>query len=134
MTEKTFRGSLTVEALLISPVLILIFLLVVYAGRLTDASFRVHRAADVSARVASQANFASMVSRGIATARSDLANNHSPCVDVDVVIVRGRTGRIHTITSTVTCTLNSYGLGLLSIPKRIVRASSTEVVDFFSAR
>jgi Flp pilus assembly protein TadG len=134
MNRKKSRGSLTIEALLMCPVLVLILLAIVYAGRFTDASFRVHRAADVSARVASQANSVSMISRGVATARADLTTGHSPCSKVDVAVTKGMIGRIVTVTSTVTCLLNPSGLGLLSVPRRVIRARSTEVVDFFSAR
>jgi len=134
MNRNKSRGSLTIEALLMSPVLVLILLVIVFTGRFTDAAFRVGRAADVSARVASQANASSMISRGVVAARADLTNGHSPCAKVDVVVDRGQIGRIATVTSTVTCTLNRSGLGILTLHQRVIRASSTEVIDYFSAR
>ena len=134
MKKNTSRGSLTVEALILIPALMMLFLLIVHVGRLTDASFRVHRAADVSARVASQSNSNSMVSRGVAAAHKDLAGNSSTCERSDVLVTRGRIGRIQTVTTSVTCVVSSSGLGLLSLPQRTIRATSTEVVDYFSGR
>ena len=134
MKRNTSRGSLTVEALIMVPVLVMLFLLIVYVGRLTDASFRVHRAADVSARIASQSNFNSMISQGVVAARKDLAGSASSCERADVSITRGKIGRIQTVTSSITCVFSSSGLGILSLPNRTVRATSTEVVDYFSGR
>lgn len=134
MRRNTSRGSLTVEALILVPALTMLFLLIVHVGRLTDASFRVHRAADVSARIASQSNSNSMVSRGVAAAHNDLAGSHSTCERAEVSVTRGRIGRIQTVTTSVTCVVSSSGLGLLSLPQRTIRAASTEVVDYFSGR
>jgi Flp pilus assembly protein TadG len=134
MKGNNSRGSLTVEALLLVPVLMMMFLLIVHVGRLTDASFRVHRAADVSARIASQSSSNSMISRGVTAAHNDLVGSGSKCERSNVIVTRGHIGRIQTVTTYVTCVISSSGLGLLSLPQRTVRATSTEVVDYFSGR
>jgi Flp pilus assembly protein TadG len=134
MKGNTSRGSLTVEALILVPALMMLFLLIVYVGRLTDASFRVHRAADVSARIASQSNFTSMISHGVTAAHKDLGGSASICERIDVSITRGKIGRIQTVTTSIRCVVSFSGLGLLSPPQRTVRATSTEVVDYFSGR
>jgi len=128
------RGSLTLEALILVPALMMLFLLIVHVGRLTDASIRVHRAADVSARIASQSNVNSMISRGVAAAHNDLAGSASSCEQAEVLVARGHIGRIQTVTTSITCVVSSSGLGLLSLPQRTVRATSTEVVDYYSGR
>ena len=134
MKGNTSRGSLTVEALILVPALMMLFLLIVHVGRLTDASFRVHRAADVSARIASQSNSNSMISRGVAAAHNDLVGSTSTCERANVLVTRGHIGRIQTVTTSITCVVSTSGLGLLSLPQRTVRATSTEVVDYFSGR
>lgn len=134
MKRNSSRGSLTVEALILVPVLMMLFLLIVHVGRLTDASFRVHRAADISARIASQSNSNSMISRGVASAHNDLVGSRSTCERANVVVTRGHIGRIQTVTTSITCVVSSSGLGLLSLPQRTVRATSTEVVDYFSGQ
>lgn len=134
MKKDISRGSLTVEALILAPVLMMLVLLIVHVGRLTDASFRVHRAADVSARIASLSNSNSMISRGVAAALSDLVGSASICERANVLVTRGHIGRIKTVTTSITCVVSTSGLGLLSLPQRTVRATSTEVVDYFSSR
>lgn len=134
MKKNISRGSITVEALILVPALMMLFLFIVHVGRLTDASFHVHRAADVSARIASQSNSNSMISRGVAAAHNDLAGSASTCERANVSVTRGHIGRIQTVTTSITCVVSSSGLGLLSLPKRTVRAISTEVVDYFSGR
>lgn len=134
MKRNTSRGSLTVEALILVPALMMLFLLIVYVGRLTDASFRVHRAADVSARIASQSNFNSMISHGVAAAYKDLGGSATTCERADVSVTRGKIGRIQTVTTSIRCVVSFSGLGLISPPQRSVRATSTEVVDYFSGR
>jgi Flp pilus assembly protein TadG len=134
MNKNASRGSLTVEALILVPALMMLFLLIVHVGRLTDASFRVHRAADVSARIASQSNFNSMISRGVVAAHNDLAGSASTCEHADITVTRGQIGRIQTVTSSITCVVSSSVLGPLSLPNRTLRATSTEVVDYFSGR
>lgn len=134
MKKNISRGSLTVEALILVPALMMLFLLIMHVGRLTDASFRVHRAADVSARIASQSNSNSMISRGVAAAHNDLVGSTSTCERANVLVTRGHIGRIQTVTTSITCVVSTSGLGLLSLPQRTVRATSTEVVDYFSGR
>ena len=134
MKRNTSRGSLTVEALILVPALMMLFLFIVHVGRLTDASFRVHRAADVSARIASQSNSQVMISRGVTAARYDLVGSSSTCERAHIMVSRGQIGRIQTVTSSITCVVSSSGLGILSLPNRTVRATSTEVVDYFSGR
>jgi Flp pilus assembly protein TadG len=134
MKGNTSRGSLTVETLLLVPALMMMFLLIVHVGRLTDASFRVHRAADISARIASQSNPNSMISRGVTAAHNDLVGSGSKCERSNVSVTKGYIGRIQTVTTSITCVVSSSGLGLLSLPQRTVRATSTEVVDYFSSR
>ena len=134
MKKNNSRGSLTVEALILVPALMMLFLLIMHVGRLTDASFRVHRAADVSARIASQSNSNSMISRGVAAAHNDLVGSTSTCERANVLVRRGHIGRIQTVTTSITCVVSTSGLGLLSLPQRTVRATSTEVVDYFSGR
>ena len=134
MKKNISRGSLTVEALILVPALMMLFLLIMHVGRLTAASFRVHRAADVSARIASQSNSNSMISRGVAAAHNDLVGSTSTCERANVLVTRGHIGRIQTVTTSITCVVSTSGLGLLSLPQRTVRATSTEVVDYFSGR
>jgi len=134
MRAEKSRGSMAVEVLLLTPVLVTLVMLIVYAGRMTEASIRVHRAADVGARVASISNDALMLWKGEIAARTDLRLSKSPCQNIDVAVRKSRIDRLVTVTTTVSCTVPVAGLGLLSPRTQRVQASSTEVVDFYTGR
>ena len=128
------RGSMTVEVLLLTPVLFILVMLIVYAGRMTEASIRVHRAADVGARVASISNDGLMLWKGEVAARTDLRLSKSPCQNIGVAVRKSRIDRLVTVTTTVSCTVPITGLGLLLSQSLRVQASSTEVIDFYTGR
>lgn len=128
------RGSHSTEALLLVPVLMLLTLMVVFAARRTDATFRVQRAADVAARVASRSAWNVMVSRGTVAARRDLALHAQSCRHADVDVRRVRRDDLTFVSATVSCVVNGDGLAFLSVPQIRVRASSTEVVDRYRSQ
>lgn len=128
------RGSHSTEALLLVPVLMLLTLMVVFAARRTDATFRVQRAADVAARVASRSAWNVMVTRGTVAARRDLALHAQSCRHADVDVRRVRRDDLTFISATVSCVVNGDGLAFLSVPQIRVRASSTEVVDRYTSQ
>lgn len=128
------RGSLSVEAVLLTPVLVMLLLLVVHVARLTEASIQVHRAADVGARAASMSSSSHMAQRGIAAAQINLVDAKSGCTQVRIQMSQGKSQQFATVTATVSCVVNSRGLGMLSLPGRTVTASSTEVIDYYTRR
>ena len=125
---------MTVEVLLLTPVLTMLVMLIVYAGRYTEASIRVHRAADVGARVASISKNSQMLWKGELAARTDIRLSKSSCQQVDVNLHTSRIGKLMTVTTTVSCVVPVMGLGLLSLPTRRVEATSTEVIDYYTSR
>jgi Flp pilus assembly protein TadG len=134
MRAEKSRGSMTVEVLLLTPVLVMLVMLIIYAGRMTEASIRVHRAADVGARVASISNDSSMFWKGELAAHTDMRLSKSPCHNIDVAVRKSRIDRLVTVTTTVSCTVPIAGLGLLPPRAQRVHASSTEVIDFYTGR
>ena len=134
MNWKSCQGSMTVESLLLTPVLMMLVMLVVFAGRYTEASIRVHRAADVGSRIASISNNSLMLSKGELAARTDIRIGKSACQQVKVEVRKSKIGKLTIVTTTVSCVVPTMGLGLLSIPPRVVRATSTEVVDYYTSR
>jgi Flp pilus assembly protein TadG len=134
MNRSQSRGSISVEAVLLTPVLVMLVLLVVHVSRLTEASIQVHRAADVGARAASLSSASQMMQRGVSAAQTNLLDSQSSCTQVRVQIARGNIQQFATVTTTVSCVVNSKGLGLLSLPSRTVTASSTEVIDYYTRR
>ncbi len=125
---------MTVEALLLTPVLMMLVMLIVDTGRYTEASIRAHRAADVGARVASISNDSQMLLKGELAARTDIRLSKSSCQQVDVKLRTSRIGKLMTVTTTVSCDVPMLGPGLFSLQTRRVEATSTEVIDYYTSR
>ncbi len=128
------RGSATVEVVLLAPVLVVVALLVVHAGRFSDAHLRVQHAADVAARAASQVRESSMVSTAENSALAEMMLNGVPCRDISVGVRRMRDTHNGFVEVTVSCFHNVEGLGALGVRSTPVSATSREVVDRYTFR
>lgn len=121
------RGSMSVEMIVLVPVLLLIVMIAVAGGRLVSAEGMVQAAARDAARAASierSAGEADAAARR-SLAAADTANARcSGGVDV------GGFGRGGTVTATVSCRVELSDLGLVFLPgATTVTASSTAPVD-----
>ena len=128
------KGSVTVEVVLLAPVLLLVAMLIVHAGRYSDAELRVQHAADVAARAASQVREGSMKTAAENAALAEMMLNGVPCRDVSVFLRRIRDNSNGLVEATVSCSHNVDGLGALGIRTRRVSATSREVVDRYTFR
>ena len=129
----TDRGSATVELVLIAPVLVLMMLFAVAAGRFSLARNQVNEAARDAAREAStwrtpQSASTNGVDRGLATLAASHITCHSPRVDID-------TSDLHPggeVVADVTCTVELGDLlGLRLGGEKTFQARSVAVVDAF---
>lgn len=128
------KGSVTVEVVLLTPVLLLVALLIIHAGRFSDAHLRVQHAADVAARAASQVREASMASVAENAALAEMMTNGVPCRDISVSLRRIRDKNNGFVEATVTCHHNVDGLGSLGVRSQRVSATSREIVDRYTFR
>jgi Flp pilus assembly protein TadG len=128
------RGSITVEVVLLAPALVLVAMLIVHAGRLSDAHLRVQHAADVAARAASQVRETSMTSTAENAALAEMMTNGVPCRNISVELRRIRDAYNGYVEATVTCRHNVDGLGALGVRSTTVTATSREVVDRYTFR
>jgi len=128
------KGSVTVEVVLLAPVLLLVALLVIHAGRFSDAYLRVQHAADVAARAASQVRENSMASVAENAALAEMMTNGVPCRDTSVSLRRIRDKNNGLVEVTVTCRHNIEGLNSLGVRSSRVTATSREVVDRYTFR
>jgi Flp pilus assembly protein TadG len=129
---RTQDGSIAVEAAVLAPVLLVLMLLVVYAGRAAQADADVRSAAARAARAASltgDADAATAAARTTATA--NLATAGIDCRTADIAVTADiRAGG--TVTVAVACQVSNTDLALLAVPgTRWSRSSSTQVVDTF---
>jgi Flp pilus assembly protein TadG len=119
-----------VELVLLVPLLVVLLLVVAYAGRVTRAQTLARQAADAGARAASLRQ-----SPGAAAAdarASALANLSGAPVSCTSPVVLVDTSQLHPggwVSVEVRCRSAATGLGGLGLPGRTVSARSFELVD-----
>ena len=126
---KTDSGSVTVEMVLLAPVLMALILFGVYSGRASESLTQVRSAADQAARGASMVSRSRVEATAFQIAERALTSESISCVDLSVstsLIENGDNNAVHV---EISCTINTDGLTLLGLTQRRVTASSTEVLD-----
>jgi len=110
------RGSAAVELVLVTPLLMLMVLLAVAAGRLVQARMEVDSAAEQAARAASLARDPGTAAADAdATADAALASQHLTCSPLTVSPGLSDFVPGGTVTVQVSCTVSLAGLSLLHI-------------------
>jgi Flp pilus assembly protein TadG len=133
MTLRREEGSVTVEAALVAPALLVLMLLVVYAGRAASADADIASAAARAARAASQAaDAAGADTAARQTAIANLATAGIVCTHVRVATDTARLQPGGSVTVTVGCQVSNADLALLAVPgSRWSTSSSTQPVDTY---
>jgi Flp pilus assembly protein TadG len=126
---KSQSGSVTVEMVLLAPVLMLLILFGVYASRASESLVQVRHAADQAARSASKVSRGRVQSVANDVANRTLNNSGTSCVDFAVSTAVIDQGSNTAVRVKVECTIKTQGLALLGVPERRVSATSTEVLD-----
>ncbi len=125
------RGSVAVEVAVIAPALVALLLLVVFAGRVSQADGEVRRAAAAAARAASlrqDPSGAEDAARETATAI--LRASGLGCGTLDTAVDTSRFAAGGTVAVTVRCTASMADVSLLGVPgSRTFTARSVEVID-----
>jgi Flp pilus assembly protein TadG len=129
----TNSGSVSVEMVVLAPVLVLLMIFVVVLGRAGGASDQVRHAADEAARAASLVAQSRMHTVAQAVADADLARNGYNCASTAVAVVVENAVVGGSVTVTVSCVVNQQDTALLGAHTRTVTASSTEVIDRYRA-
>ena len=126
---KTQSGSVTVEMVLLAPVLMLLILFGVYASRASESLVQVRHAADQAARSASKVSRGRVQSVANDVASRTLNNSGTSCIDFAVSTAVIEQGNNSAVRVKVECTIKTQGLVLLGVSERQVSATSTEVID-----
>jgi Flp pilus assembly protein TadG len=126
---KTDSGSVFVELVLLTPVLMVLILFGVYSGRASESLAQVQSAADQAARGASKVSRARVDTTALQIAERALDSESMSCVDFSVSTALVEQGNNDTVRVEISCTINVDGLTLLGLAQRRVTASSTEVLD-----
>lgn len=115
--ERGESGSAAVELVLVTPLLVLLAMLIVTAGRLVQARLEVDSAAAQGARAASLARDpATATADAAAVVQSALASQHLTCGGLAVNTDTGSFRPGGQVTVQVSCTVSLAGLALLHVP------------------
>lgn len=126
---KLEQGSLTVEMVILAPVLMFMVLFGVHTGRLSEAKVQVQHAADQGARAGSLAAKSKMLSVATIAAENDLKLSGVSCTKVSVEVGLVTTGLTNAVRVQVDCDVRIDGTELLGLLPDHVHASSVEVID-----
>lgn len=129
--ETAQRGSVTVELVLLTPLLILVLLFVVALGRLAGARLQVNTAAGQAARAASLArNPTTAAQTAQTTAAATLTGAHVSCAQLSVSVDNAKFAAGGWVAVTVSCSVRLGDLTGLRLPAtETVTARSVAPLD-----
>ncbi|HEY9564996.1 MAG TPA: TadE/TadG family type IV pilus assembly protein [Nocardioides sp.] len=125
------RGSIAVEVAVIAPALVFLMLLVVYAGKVSEADGNVERAASDAARAASlRQHPGDAAADAQTTAAANLAAAGVPCLSLITDVDTDNFGPGGTVTVNVRCEASMADVTLLGVPgRRTFSATAVEIID-----
>ena len=126
---KNEHGSLTVEMVLLAPVLMVMVLFGVHSGRLSEAKVQVQHADDQGARAGSLVSESKIVSTAKSAVETDLMLAGVSCSKFSVSVDKVIAGVASAIQVHVSCSVRVDGTELLGLLPDQVSASSIEVID-----
>lgn len=129
------RGSVAVEVAVVAPAFVFLMLLVVFAGRVSEADADVHRASSEAARAASLRQHRSDAATDAdEVARENLSAAGVRCDTLSVDVDTDEFGPGGRVAVTVACTASMADVALLGVPgHRTFTSRSVEVIDRFRA-
>lgn len=127
------RGSVATEMVLLTPLMIIMLMFVVHAGRAGQGMNQLKHAADQGARAASLVTENRMSSVAQQAVIQDLSTTGLSCVNPLVATNYQRSSLSASVTVTVSCQTSNEGLSLLGARTVSMAASSTEVIDRYRA-
>lgn len=126
-------GTIAVETAIVAPALLVLMLLIVYAGRAAQADADVQTAAAAAARAASMAGDpAGALAAAETVATGNLHTAGIDCTHVSTDVDTGRFSPGGSVTVTVSCLMSNADIALLAVPGvRTSVATSTQPVDTY---
>jgi len=127
------RGSVSVEVAVIAPAFVFLMLLVVFAGKVSEADGNVERAAAEGARAASlRQHPGNAATDARSTVEANLATAGVSCSTLEAIVDTSDFEPGGTVTVTVECTASMADVTLLGVPgTRTYTATATEVIDTY---
>lgn len=140
LLRRNDEGSMSVELVLLAPVIVLIILFLVAAGRIALASNAAESAAIAAAREASLSRTTSQAQTDANTAaQTSMSQSGYACMTLDVKIddagLNVPLGQVGTVSGTITCTLNLSDVTLPGLPGSwTITRSAQSPVDAYRER
>lgn len=133
LDRRSERGSVSVEVAVIAPAFVFLMLLVVFAGKVSEADGNVERAAAEGARAASLRQHPSNAATDArSTVEANLATAGVSCSTLEAIVDTSDFEPGGTVTVTVECTVSMADVTLLGVPgTRTFTATATEVIDTY---
>lgn len=130
---RSEQGSVSVEVAVIAPAFVFLMLLVVFAGKVSEADGNVERAAAEGARAASlRQNPGNAATDARATVEANLTAAGVACTSLETTVDTSDFEPGGTVTVTVECTASMADVTLLGVPgTRTFTATATEVIDTY---
>lgn len=127
------RGSVAVEVAVVAPALVMLFMLVVFAGRVSEADGNVTRAASEASRAASLRQDPGAATRDAERiARENLRAAGTRCSSLLVAVDTSDFQAGGSVTVDVSCTVSLADVALLGVPgSRTFTARAIEVIDTY---
>ena len=133
LDRRSGRGSVSVEVAVIAPAFVFLMLLVVFAGKVSEADGNVERAAAEGARAASLRQHPGNAATDARSAvEANLATAGVSCSTLEAIVDTSDFEPGGTVTVTVECTASMADVTLLGVPgTRTFTATATEVIDTY---
>jgi Flp pilus assembly protein TadG len=133
LDRRSERGSVSVEVAVIAPAFVFLMLLVVFAGKVSEADGNVERAAAEGARAASLRQHPGNAATDARSAvEANLATAGVSCSTLEAIVDTSDFEPGGTVTVTVECTASMADVTLLGVPgTRTFTATATEVIDTY---
>lgn len=133
LDRRSERGSVSVEVAVIAPAFVFLMLLVVFAGKVSEADGNVERAAAEGARAASlRQHPGNAATDARSTVEANLATAGVSCSTLEAIVDTSDFEPGGTVTVTVECTASMADATLLGVPgTRTFTATATEVIDTY---
>ncbi|HMS88509.1 MAG TPA: TadE/TadG family type IV pilus assembly protein [Acidimicrobiales bacterium] len=133
LDRRSERGSVSVEVAVIAPAFVFLMLLVVFAGKVSEADGNVERAAAEGARAASlRQHPGNAATDARSTVEANLATAGVSCSTLEAIVDTSDFEPGGTVTVTVECTAPLADVTLLGVPgTRTFTATATEVIDTY---
>ncbi len=127
------RGSVSVEVAVIAPAFVFLMLLVVFAGKVSEADGNVERAAAEGARAASlRQSPGDAVADAEAAVEANLRHAGVPCTNLTTAVDTSDFEPGGTVAVTIRCEASMADVTLLGVPgTRTFSATSVEVIDTY---